>query len=75
MSTTDTPIRLGQASDLTQRVRSLLTQSWNAFQVWQARQALRDRLSQLGDRELQDIGVTRGEIELVVRTAFPDPQL
>lgn len=75
MSTTDTPIRLEQASDLSQDVRSLLRRSWDAFQVWQARQALRERLAELSDRELEDIGVTRGEIEHVVRTAVPDPIL
>jgi uncharacterized protein YjiS (DUF1127 family) len=36
---------------------------WDAFQQWRKRERLRTRLCQLTERELTDIGVTRGEID------------
>ena len=36
---------------------------WNAFQEWRKRQRLLANLCDLSDRELMDIGITRGEID------------
>ncbi|WP_426419337.1 DUF1127 domain-containing protein [Bradyrhizobium genosp. A] len=42
-------------------VLGLLKRYWSAFQQW--RQSLRPTLKDLSDRELMDIGLTRGEID------------
>jgi uncharacterized protein YjiS (DUF1127 family) len=36
---------------------------WDAFQQWRKRERLRTQLCQLTERELTDIGITRGEID------------
>ena len=41
---------------------------------WQARSAVRGALYGLSERELQDIGTTRGEIEHVARFRSVDPR-
>ena len=41
-----------------------------AVRKWQERQRVRQELSRLSDRELADIGLTRGEINGVVRGEF-----
>ena len=74
--TAHTATGLGRASGSTQGSPNRLRKYWQAFQAWRIRQALRNRLVDLSDRELQDIGIARGEIEYVVRTAhFTDPGL
>ena len=55
---------LGPASAKRQ-VYSPLETYWNAFQEWRKRQRLRATLCDLSDRELMDIGTTRGEIDYV----------
>jgi uncharacterized protein YjiS (DUF1127 family) len=45
---------------LASRVLSMLT-------AWNERRATRNALSQLSDRELDDIGLTRGDIDIVAR--------
>ena len=47
------------------QVYSPLETYWNAFQEWRKRQRLRATLCDLTDRELMDIGTTRGEIDYV----------
>ena len=42
---------------------SLLERMWRAFGAWRQRQRSRTNLHDLRDRELNDIGVTRGEID------------
>jgi uncharacterized protein YjiS (DUF1127 family) len=44
-------------------VLSLLRRSWRAFQEWRPRS--RVTLQDLSDRELMDIGLTRGEIDSI----------
>ncbi len=39
------------------------------FANWQASRATRAALVQLSDRELEDIGLSRGDIEMVARSA------
>ncbi|HET7383022.1 MAG TPA: DUF1127 domain-containing protein, partial [Pseudolabrys sp.] len=44
---------------------SLFKRYWDAFQERRKRQRLRATLCDLSDRELQDIGIARGEIDYV----------
>jgi uncharacterized protein YjiS (DUF1127 family) len=52
-----------EATDDTRNVLGLLRLYWRAFWVWRQRQSSRTTLHDLSDRELKDIGVTRGEID------------
>jgi uncharacterized protein YjiS (DUF1127 family) len=53
----------GLTAASTRSVLSLLKRYWRAFQERRQRQSLRTTLHDLSDRELMDIGVTRGEID------------
>ncbi|MCK1516383.1 DUF1127 domain-containing protein [Bradyrhizobium sp. 190] len=57
------------------QVYSPLEAYWNAFQAWRKREKLRTELCRLTDSELEDIGITRGEIDYVAsnRSISPDP--
>ncbi len=55
----------GTTATSTRRVLGLLERSWRAFQQRRQRQSLRATLHGLSDRELMDIGVTRGEIDYI----------
>jgi uncharacterized protein YjiS (DUF1127 family) len=56
----------------TQRPPNTLRRYFDAFCAWRIRQNLRATLDELSDLELRDIGVTRGEIDYLVRT---DPSI
>lgn len=45
-----------------------------AFQEWRKRERLRADLCALNDRELQDIGITRGEVDYVASNRSCDPR-
>ncbi|OKO87737.1 hypothetical protein AC629_12665 [Bradyrhizobium sp. NAS80.1] len=45
-----------------------------AFQEWRKRERLRADLCALNDRELQDIGITRGEVDYVASNRSYDPR-
>jgi len=48
---------------------------WNAFREWRQSKWLRATLEELSDRELNDIGVTRGEIDHLAQSALSiDPR-
>jgi uncharacterized protein YjiS (DUF1127 family) len=47
------------------QVYSPLEAYWNAFLAWRKRERLRTELCHLTDFELEDIGITRGEIDYV----------
>ena len=47
---------------------------WGAFQQWRKRDRLRTELYGLNDRELMDIGITRGEIDYVASNRGIDPR-
>jgi uncharacterized protein YjiS (DUF1127 family) len=47
----------------TRSVLGLLKRYWRAFRERRRSQSLRTRLEDLSDRELMDIGLTRGEID------------
>jgi uncharacterized protein YjiS (DUF1127 family) len=73
MSTTYRATGLGQIAP-TRRVSSFFRKHWDAFQERRDRQTLRSALSDLSDRELMDIGTTRGEIDYVVSNRGIDPR-
>jgi uncharacterized protein YjiS (DUF1127 family) len=74
MSTIQGSTELGPATAKRQ-VYSPLEAYWYAFQAWRKREKLRTELCRLTDSELEDIGITRGEIDYVVsnRSISPDP--
>ena len=74
MSTTYGATGSGQTVASTRRVSSFFKRYWGAFQEWRKRQRLRATLSDLSDRELMDIGTTRGEIDYVASSRFTDPR-
>jgi uncharacterized protein YjiS (DUF1127 family) len=74
MSTTYGATGLGQAGASTRRVSSVFKKYWGAFQERRNCQRLRATLSDLSDRELMDIGTTRGEIDYVASHRSIDPR-
>ena len=72
MSTILGTTELGPASAKRQ-VYTPLETYWNAFQEWRKRQRLRATLCDLSDRELMDIGTTRGEIDYVASNRSIEP--
>ena len=73
MSTIHGATELRQAT-AKREVYSPLEIYWDAFQQWRKRQTLRTRLCQLTERELTDIGITRGEIDYVASNRGIDPR-
>jgi len=55
----------GLTAASTRSLLGLLERHWRAFQEWRQRESLRATLYDLSDRELMDIGVTRGEIDCI----------
>jgi uncharacterized protein YjiS (DUF1127 family) len=74
MSTIYAPVGSSPSATLLQRVLGPLKQHWQAFLVRRLRQQLRNRLDDLSDRELKDIGIARGEIDYVAGTTDLDPR-
>lgn len=56
------------------RVVSFLERHWEAFQERRKCERIRADLSGLSDRELMDIGVSRGEIDYVALSRAIDPR-
>src|SRR6266567_7443400 len=65
---------LKRATKPTQPVSNFLESCWGAFQQWRKRDRLRTELYGLNDRELMDIGTTRGEIDYVASHQGIDPR-
>ena len=74
MNTTFRATGLTQTTGSTRRVFSLFGRYWGAFQEWRKRERLRADLCGLNDRELQDIGITRGEVDYVASNRSIDPR-
>jgi len=55
----------GAPAASTRSISSLLKRYWRAFQETRQHERLRMSLHDLSDRELTDIGVTRGEIDCI----------
>ena len=58
----------------TRRVSGFFRRYWAAFQDKRKRRRLRATLYDLSDRELMDIGTTRGEIDYVASNRGIDPR-
>ena len=65
---------LKQATRSTQRVSNFLGSCWEVFQQWRNRDRLRTELYGLNDRELMDIGISRGEIDYFASNRNTDPR-
>ena len=52
-----------RTAGLTRHLASFIWKCWDAFLEHRQRQKLRATLSDLSDRELIDIGTTRGEVD------------
>ncbi|WP_038933784.1 DUF1127 domain-containing protein [Bradyrhizobium japonicum] len=63
-----------RASISSRHLRSLIRNYWDVFQARRDRRRLRGTLSGLTDRELMDIGTTRGEIDYVASSRDIDPR-
>ena len=74
MNTTFSTTAFAQTTGSTRRVSSLFWRYWGAFQEQRKRQRLRGTLCDLNDRELQDIGIARGEIDYVASNRSIDPR-
>ena len=74
MSTTYGATGLGQAAALAYRVSRFFKRRWDALRERHERQKLRDALSNLSDRDLMDIGITRGEIDYAASHRGIDPR-
>jgi uncharacterized protein YjiS (DUF1127 family) len=59
--------RLPAASGSAARIGALFTTAIGAFAAWNDARLTRNSLAQLSDRELDDIGLIRGDIEEVAR--------
>jgi uncharacterized protein YjiS (DUF1127 family) len=64
--------RDGAGPGVDRAITSLLKRSWRAFVQWRHQQSLQATLHGLSERELTDIGVTRGEIEYLTRRGTID---
>jgi uncharacterized protein YjiS (DUF1127 family) len=65
---------LERTSASTRYASGLIWKYWDAIQERRDRQKLRSALSDLSNRELMDIGTTRGEIDYVVSNRGIDPR-
>jgi uncharacterized protein YjiS (DUF1127 family) len=74
MSTTYSTTWLERTSASTRYASGLIWKYWDAIQERRDRQKLRSALSDLSNRELMDIGTTRGEIDYVVSNRGIDPR-
>src|SRR6266852_4227010 len=74
MNIAHSAIGSGGMTGSTRRVHSFFKRYWGAFQERRKRERLRADLSDLNDWELQDIGITRGEIDYVASNRSIDPR-
>ncbi len=74
MNTAHGVIGLERKTSSKGRILAFLRRYWTAFQERRTRERLRADLSYLNDFELNDIGITRGEIDYVASHRSIDPQ-
>ncbi|MGY4474186.1 DUF1127 domain-containing protein [Bradyrhizobium sp. USDA 3364] len=65
---------LGRTTASTPQISNLIWRSWTALRAYQEGQRLRRSLSRLSDWELQDMGISRGEIDYVADNRSIDPR-
>jgi uncharacterized protein YjiS (DUF1127 family) len=73
MNTTYSATDLAQTT-ATRCVSSAFKNFWGAFQEWRKWERLRTDLCNLSDKELMDIGITRGEIDYIASNRSIDPR-
>ena len=74
MSSTHGTTWLERTSVSTRHVSSFIWKYWDAFQERRERPKLHAALSDLSDRELMDIGSTRGEIDYIASNRGIEPR-
>ena len=74
MSTIYIETHLREAANPLRRAANIFRRHWAAFQDSRKRRSLRTALCDLSDRELIDIGTTRGEIDYVASHREIDPR-
>ncbi|UGA46235.1 DUF1127 domain-containing protein [Bradyrhizobium quebecense] len=74
MSTTYSPLNSAQATASTPRISGAFRSFWDAIQEWRKWERLRADLGSLSDRELMDIGISRGEVDYVASNRDTDPR-
>lgn len=74
MSTTYSPTSSARTNASTPRVSGARKSFWQAIQEWRKWERLRADLGNLSDRELMDIGISRGEIDHVASNRDTDPR-
>lgn len=74
MSTTYSPTSPAQTTASTPRAFSVFKGFWDAIQEWRKWERLRADLYILSDRELMDIGISRGEVDYVASNRDTDPR-
>lgn len=65
MAAFDTTRSTYGATSFASRIGQVFTMAFGGFAVWNDARATRNSLSQLTDRELDDIGLCRGDIDEV----------
>jgi uncharacterized protein YjiS (DUF1127 family) len=74
MSTTYSPTRSARTTASTPRGPGAFRGFWDAIHEWRKWERLRADLGSLSDRELIDIGISRGEIDHVAANRDTDPR-
>lgn len=75
MSTTYDSRELRRATASIGGISGIVAAIWQSIREWHERQRTRNALEDLSDKELLDIGISRGEIDYVARSAPPvDPR-
>jgi len=74
MSTTHATTWLERTSISTRHITSFISKYWDDFQERRERKRLYANLADLSDRELTDIGISRGEIDYVATHRGIDPR-
>jgi uncharacterized protein YjiS (DUF1127 family) len=69
MSTTYDSRELRQATAAIGGISGIVRAIWQSIQEWRERDKIRSALAHLSDKELHDIGISRGEIDYVARSA------
>jgi uncharacterized protein YjiS (DUF1127 family) len=74
MSITYGAIGLRRSATTRRYVSHIFRQYWRALLQWRRRERLRAEMCNLSDRELMDIGTTRGEIDYIAAHPGIDPR-
>jgi uncharacterized protein YjiS (DUF1127 family) len=73
MNTTYSATGLAQPTESTRHISNAFRNCCRALRKWRQRERLRTEFCNLSDRELMDIGITRGEIDYLASNRSIDP--